>query len=511
LPHLQVLALGAAVGDRKLRDGAAALCVELLDSWLVAFPPFDGIGWINGLDCAHRVVSMLQIAALLPDESLDPPLRHKVWTSLRVHGLWIERYLSLDSSGQGHRLSELAALVMLAALAPQLPEADRWQRSAALQEEAELQILADGVGAEQSTACLSQTLEWLLLARSACKQAGLPLAIDERLAAAATFLAALADPEGNIPDIGDNDGGAVSRPFLADPLRARSLQGCVAAALIRPGLAPRGWSIDLRGLSLGLLPLQSHSFAAPESRHFPNGGLTTLRGRTTQDSSVLLVFDHGPLGCGFAAAHGHADALSLWLHLGGRPVLVDGGTWRYDGRGRAWNRSTASHNTVSVDGLDQSIPGGDFSWRYKASARAVSLDLDAGRVQGAHDGYDERIGVMHFRTVQLQGDVISVTDQLDGEGEHDVRSAWHFAPGTRLSAEDETWLLSDGGGPLLSIGVQGAKPSSASVRARLEVPTEPGPGLHSPSYGRLVAAPALILETRLKLPVRWTTRFVLLR
>ena len=64
------------------------------------------------------------------------------------------------------------------------------------------------------------------------------------------------------------------------------------------------------------------------SQQFPDGGYTVLRSGEGAEEQLLLL-DHGPLGYLSIAAHGHADALSLVMHLGGRPVLVDPGTFTY--------------------------------------------------------------------------------------------------------------------------------------------------------------------------------------
>ena len=103
-----------------------------------------------------------------------------------------------------------------------------------------------------------------------------------------------------------------------------------------------------------------------------------------------LAFDHGPLGFLSIAAHGHADALALWLHLDGEPVLVDSGTYLYSGGGaiREALRATASHNALTIDGASQSATAGPFNWRDKgpdaagAPGRAARWSISA-----SHDGY----------------------------------------------------------------------------------------------------------------------------
>jgi uncharacterized heparinase superfamily protein len=81
-----------------------------------------------------------------------------------------------------------------------------------------------------------------------------------------------------------------------------------------------------------------------------------------------VLLDAGPLGLGSLAAHGHADALSLWASLDGKPLLIDAGTYAYH-EDPAWRdhfRSTPAHNTLTLDGKNQSEIHGPFLWGRKA-------------------------------------------------------------------------------------------------------------------------------------------------
>ena len=107
------------------------------------------------------------------------------------------------------------------------------------------------------------------------------------------------------------------------------------------------------------------------------------------------------------AAHGHADALAFTLSVGGREFLVDPGTYAYHTQGawRSYFRGTAAHNTVRVDGRDQSQPGGNFMWLRKAPAGCnlwrTSVERDV--FEGWHGGYAGLADpVMHRRRIALE-------------------------------------------------------------------------------------------------------------
>ncbi len=89
--------------------------------------------------------------------------------------------------------------------------------------------------------------------------------------------------------------------------------------------------------------------------------------------------DGGPHGYLSIAAHAHADALSVEVRYGGVDILADPGTYCYHGEPewRSYFRSTIAHNTVELDGQNQSGDGGPFLWLRHANGRETGV-RDAG-------------------------------------------------------------------------------------------------------------------------------------
>ncbi|CAM5456719.1 hypothetical protein SANTM175S_04109 [Streptomyces antimycoticus] len=124
----------------------------------------------------------------------------------------------------------------------------------------------------------------------------------------------------------------------------------------------------------------------PPSRpgHFADAGLTVLRG----PGEIWCRCDGGPHGFLSIAAHAHADALSVEVRHDGVDVLADPGTFCYHGQPgrRRYFRSTLGHNTLQVDGGDQSVSGGPFLWTRHARSRVLTADTsdtsDGGRPAG---------------------------------------------------------------------------------------------------------------------------------
>jgi hypothetical protein len=143
--------------------------------------------------------------------------------------------------------------------------------------------------------------------------------------------------------------------------------------------------------------------------------------------------DVGPLGYLSIAAHGHADALAVTLSNEGRELIVDPGTASYYGhpQWRSVHRGTRAHPTVCVDGMDQSVIGGQFYWSRHAETTVHTVDLDSGIVDAEHDGY-HRLGgpVTHRRClIATPGDeTIAVVDLIDSRTAHDIVVSWPLAP-----------------------------------------------------------------------------------
>jgi uncharacterized heparinase superfamily protein len=167
---------------------------------------------------------------------------------------------------------------------------------------------------------------------------------------------------------------------------------------------------------------------------FPQGGYYVLAANRGSDDEMVVVFDAGPLGFDPLYAHGHADALSFWLSYGGREFLIDPGTFCYytHEAWRAYFRSTAAHNTLRIDGTDQSVPGGRFLWCHTAHCRAEHVEdtQDYVAVDGYHDGYQRLADpVIHRRGLRLQkkSGTLVITDRLECQGSHDVEVFFHFS------------------------------------------------------------------------------------
>lgn len=435
--RLQILPMAAALwrseGDVEARDFA----IQVLESWIDANPPFKGLNWSSGIELALRIVNISAFLSLVGPDNFTPAFLQKIMGSLNAHLLWMNRYPSKFSSANNHLISELAASYTLARLAPGLPAAENvashsWSE---LMDEILRQIHEDGVGAEQSPTYTCFTLEWMLLALCVAKQAGdtVPPQALARLGDAASVLRWMMDDAGNVPRIGDDDQGRV---FLSGDAREDDYVPLVLSSLCatvdRADLAPPCDRAHLRQLWMGRAETVEQGPTGAD--FFDAGGYSILR-HTVQGHNSMIAMDHGPLGYLSIAAHGHADALAIWWHLDGQPVFVDCGTYLYHSGGaeRDAFRGTALHNTLILDGQDQSQVSGAFNWARKAKSKrtAMAQTTDGLCVQATHNGY-KSMGVTHERKLAL--DVPNgyvVRDRLIGVLKNKAAKtvlAWHLHP-----------------------------------------------------------------------------------
>ena len=434
------------------------------------------------------MVSVLVILEWHPQWPED--LHRQLWQRLRDLHQWILRYPSLHSSGNNHRVAEVTACFIIECLVPQWRPITLAARSAQLIRRLEQQFHSDGVGTEQAPYYQALVTEWMVLADCVAQKHTAPLPIGALLERSLSFLSELLDSHGNWPNIGDADDSVVIRTQLTPEPYVASIVSLAAAHLGQP--AP--WvQRNLRHSILGLDEAQLCKIST--SRCFNDGGFSVLR-----SGPVQLFFDHGPLGFGTLPGHGHADALSVWMQVNGRPIWIDTGTGFYnrDPQWRSWIRSTAAHNTVTIDGDDQSTQTGPFNWANHAKTQLLSFSGHQGTVSAEHDGYG-RIGVIHRREIELSSETVRICDQLTGSGSHSIVSRISLEASLSVEPIECGWKVLDGARVVATVTVN--TDSLRPVCARQS--GEAGPGCYSLNYNHLEPTTTLQWEGCLQLPARW--------
>lgn len=145
--------------------------------------------------------------------------------------------------------------------------------------------------------------------------------------------------------------------------------------------------------------------------------------RVQQGSAVLLV-DVAPLGPDYLPAHGHADTLSYEFSVYEQRLVVNSGTSRYGlGAEREYERSTAAHSTLELNGQNSSEVWAGFRVARRAYPTDVSVREEGGAVviEAAHDGYLRLPGrPVHRRRWVFSLNKLEVYDWVDGKYEQAV-------------------------------------------------------------------------------------------
>jgi uncharacterized heparinase superfamily protein len=200
-----------------------------------------------------------------------------------------------------------------------------------------------------------------------------------------------------------------------------------------------------------------------------------------------MIIDCGPVGPDYQPGHAHCDTLSFELSLSGRRVIVDSGCRQYaDGVIRQYNRGNAGHNTVTIDGKNQSEVWG----AHRVARRAYPLEgvlkvMPDGSLwfSGAHDGYRRLPGApVHRRTVTWSGHVILIADQIAGSGLHDIALRLHIHPDLGVTITDSRAIIQDGPEILATVSPAG------------EGRTEKESGWYCPEFG--IQRPCIVLTTK---------------
>ncbi len=376
---------------------------------------------------------------------------------------------------RNHRTIELYAIFMTAVIFPEFKDAEQWLEFSKRELASNLQsdLLEDGVQCELSTdyhmLVLRNYLGIMTLAR--LNQIAMPAEMDTLIKKGLEFALYIHKPDGMIPSLSDGD----SRNFLSVLKQGYELYGderlLYAATRGQQGKAPKDRS-ELFG---------SSGYAVLRSGWGSKKNFTDER---------FLIFDCGPLGAG---NHGHLDVLNFEMAAFGQSLIVDPGRYTYnessqDSTETNWRklfRGTSYHNTVQVDGLEQT----NYIFhktRFKIRGPAPEHELKSFITEKEFDylhgiARSHQYEAAHERKIVFaRGEYFIVSDILEANENHTYDLHFHLSDAafdkTTTTLENDTLLVQ---APHLVL----AQPHAQNVTASLE------PGFISRTYGVKHPAP----------------------
>jgi hypothetical protein len=371
---------------------------------------------------------------------------------VQSHVDYVTRNYAEYSSANNHFIAEAAGVFIASICFGGLNKANARHRDRAyriLCEEIIRQHYEDGVNKEQAVHYQVFAFYFLLLAGLLGRANGVefPGQYWDMLEKSATFIAAVADDNCLLPEIGDSDDGRAVVLSEGDSNPVRSILATSAVLFNRAEFKTKAryfdetsfWLLGKDGQRQFDDITEQDASAGPT--RFERGGYYILTGGGP--AKAKIVFDCGPLGFGAIAAHGHADSLSFILDAYNRSFFIDPGTYTYIAADlfRNYFRSTAAHNTVVIDSKNQSEIAGPFLWATKANSFVQEWqDNDAfAKVIGWHDGY-RRLSdpVTHRRGIEFDKNnaVMVIRDFIESRTSHTVEQFFHLSPECVVSQLD---------------------------------------------------------------------------
>jgi hypothetical protein len=480
-------------GDERYAETFTETVLDFLER----NPPGCGVQWTCTMDVALRAVGWLTGLAFFDGA---PALTAAWWkaflTSLVEHGRFIAGNLEFGTLDgrivtSNHYVANLLGLCWISNSFPELDTNNAWRGLAeyGLEREIASQIHPDGGSFESSVPYQRLVVEMFLSAYAISAWHGRPFsrAYRGRLIASLSFIRALRQPGGRMPQVGDCDNGRAHILTGYGVWSQESMDHLLAAGarvLNCPTLAE---GIDDHAAAEAafwdVADAERCTVDPPRPiALFPQSGLAVLR-----NAATTVVFTNGPVGTEGFGNHKHCDQLAIEICVGAQPVFVDAGSYVYtsapDERNRF--RGTAIHNTVMIDGEEQHGLNREWLFRLFQQGDATFVQSgDDGRevfARARHTAY-ARLDppVVHERRVAIgAGGEVGIQDFFDRTDGHRFR--WHFLLHSDVTAERI------GAGFRLTWPNGGADFSGA-------IPLEVVDGWYSPSYGIRRKASALVAE-----------------
>ncbi len=331
-----------------------------------------GAEWTSAMELAIRVNSWAYAYAFLKKAGCEEQILGDIEHGILVMTDYVLKHRARFSSANNHLIVEMYAVALVGIVTDYAPWRDEALKI--LTEEFPRQNFSDGVNKEMSLHYQSFVMEayGLLCLLMMKNHIEIPAVWRTYLTSMSKFVADSTDDFGTTMEFGDSDEGKIldlSGTVENHYAYVLNLMGC----LLDQKYTDAPWHENLEWIVPEFLKVRKEKYVPGLVCSRKEGGYTFLR---SKDRRVLIGIDHADLGFGSIAAHGHADALSFQMSIDGQPIFIDSGTYNYHvaPEDRNYFRSTAAHNTVMINGQEQSEMLGPFIWGKRAKAQLDSVD-----------------------------------------------------------------------------------------------------------------------------------------
>lgn len=448
--RLQFL-LPVAIAYQKTRNRILlSRFMAIMKDWNEQNPYLKGINWYSNIEVNLRLINwywcwlVLNSCDELTFDNDFNDFKNQIWLPLiYTHCYYSYKNPSFHSSANNHLISEYSGLFIASSLW-KFKDSDKWLNYAkdGLEKEIVKQH-SNGINKEEAAEYIQFITDLFLLPFIAGQHQGIDFSKNYEiiLGDIASYIYNFLDVKGNFPKYGDEDDGKILVPDGdAAANNFFSILNTIAILLNKPDLKHNNSSWDLKS---SLLTAHKNGYnnwkiikpghILNKSKFYKEEGHFIFRKNESDSGEIYLHFDASPLGYLSIAAHGHADALSIILHVNGHPFLIDSGTYTYHTE-KEWRKyfvSTKAHNTISVDDLNQAQHAGPTLWlnHFKVTVEeCVQID-NIEYVKASHDGY-AYIDFNHTRQVEFDREkkLFTITDTVSQKNDHEINIYWHLHP-----------------------------------------------------------------------------------
>ena len=459
-----ITTLGLAYQQTKDKRYAQVFQAQVED-WIKENLYEIGINWVTPMEAAIRAVNWINgyyfFKETLPKEFLE-----KYITQLYLHGKFIEENLEWSPKKENHYLSDMLGLFFLGIFFKHTKKGKKWILFAKKEFEKEIirQVSDEGVDYEGSLNYHRLVTELFILAYINGRRNNITFSgtFVQRIEKMCEFILWYTTPTGQAPSIGDTDNGRILNIWNKDINDHRDILA-VAAALFRRGDFKAHGTFHTK---LHLL-IDKKEYEAISKR---NVSLTSRRFNDyyiMRDEDIYLLIHCGDIGREGFGGHGHNDQLSFVFSTKNKDYIIDAGTYAYTSNHsmRHSFRSTASHNTLIVNKMEQNPIQAErpFDMDHKTQARCTTWNIGKEHEQfiGTHKGYAPFIVTREILYDKKKKE-IRIKDKTNNEA--DLELNIHFNKGVNVKKEDNRILLGK----------------------EIEMETGPAeiiPSIYSPSYG----------------------------
>lgn len=417
---------------------------KLFEDWNRHNPFLHGVEWTSVMEIAIRVNSWIFTYCFLEKafekyNNAEKQILEELSHGILVMTDYITKHYSRFSSANNHLIVEAYAV----GVAGIFYENNEWLELAIaiLSEEIIRQNEKDGVNKEMSLHYQSFIMEaygiLILLMRQ--NHMEIPICWQQYLEPMSEFLADCCGNYGETIVFGDNDEGKILDLYGREMNHYQyilQLMSCIWNLKytdfeeVHENLY---WLVGMHGIQRAD---EKEKYTKAKAKCYQQGGYTLLR---SCDERILIGMDHADLGFGSIAAHGHADALSFQMFMDGKPIFADAGTYNYHitPKDRDLYRSSTFHNTVTVNGMNQSEILGPFLWGKRAETKLIEYSsIDESTSVIAYTSYQ---GITHTRKLTFNyQDKLIIDDTVMGNFEQ-AKVEQHFllGPGIVIKREQD--------------------------------------------------------------------------